>query len=361
MKQSVRIKKKHRGFFKMLMHPSKQICSIISKKHLWKSVFASALYFIIGILLERKWHFPHFYLFSILFLLIGWLCLWAIAYFEKTITTISTSLSNQPKARKANYFLYRHCLESPLYILVPLAIVITFGIGGLSMFGAMTVDPTLIWVIVLFAVVVYVSIIGYLQYIVLAFYIWKLTRGTGKYQYLPKTMAECIPAQLEWLQSLTKLSHSYRSAFFALGSAYIVAFSSFCWLPEMFAKTTSCAFYLLWGIIFVVIVMLFPAVSILEHYWIKQIVQQIKLSYLEDMEAENKLKGSRETVIFSPATERLAKTLCAIQIINSSEYPLKSRGAACFATVMSVFNFGASAATIIQVVPALSSVFLQIV
>ena len=74
------------------------------------------------------------------------------------------------------------------------------------MFGAIRLTPTLIWMVVLFVVVVYISIIGYLQYIVLAIYIYNLAHGSGDYRNLPKSAVECIPAQLEWIQALTRLS-----------------------------------------------------------------------------------------------------------------------------------------------------------
>lgn len=314
----------------------------------------------LGIALERQWPFPHFLKFVFGFLFIGVLDLWAIARFSKKISSIVAAVADQPAAKKANHIFHRYCLQSPLYILAPLAVVLIFGIGGCSMFGAMSLNPTLIWVLILFFFVVYISIIGYLQYIVLAVYIRNLASDSGKFKKLPKSMVECVPAQLEWLQDLTKLSHTYRSCFFTLGSSYIIAFGAFCWLPEMQANTSTPAFFLLWGIIFVVIVLLFPIVSVLEYCWIKQIVEHLKASYIEDLEAESKLTRKSSAHVLSPATERLAQTLCAMQIMNSRDYPLKSAWATCYAAVLSVFNFGAAAATIMQVTPTLSSVLQQI-
>lgn len=172
----------------------------------------------------------------------------------------------------------------------------------------------------------------------MAIYIRNLATGSGKFRKLSKSMAECFPAQLDWLQELTKLSHTYRSCFFTLGSSYIITFGAFCWLPEMQANTSSPAFFVLWGIIFVVIVLLFPVVSILEYMWIKRIVEHLKSSYIEDLEAESRLSLKASTHVLSPSTERLAQALYAMQIMNSRDYPLKSAWTSCYATVLSIFN-----------------------
>lgn len=222
------------------------------------------------------------------------------------------------------------------------------------MFGAMQLTPTLIWVLILFFFVVYISIIGYLQYIVLAIYIRNLSNSSGDYRRLPKTMVECIPAQLEWLQNLTKLSHTYRSVFFTLGSAYIIAYGAFCWLPEMHANTESPAFFLMWGIIALVIVLLFPVVSVLEYQWIKKIVEQLKACYIKDLTTEKRLKEKGSTYILTPSFERLVQTLCATQILNSKDYPLKSVWTTVYALFLSAFNFIAMIASILQGFPSLS-------
>ncbi len=216
------------------------------------------------------------------------------------------------------------------------------------MFGAMEITPTLVWVLILFFFIVYISIIGYLQYVVLAIYIHNLAQSSGDFRKLPKATIGCIPAQLDWLQDLTKLSHTYRSSFFTLGSAYISAFSAFCWLPEMLADTTSTSFYVLWGIILVVIVSFFPLISILEYKWIKKIVEQLKVSYIKDLTSEKKLDPKLKVTPISPSFQRLLQMLCATQIINSRDYPLKSSWATCYAAFLTLLNLSATILTIAQ-------------
>lgn len=360
LRHGTQIKRNLYTFFRALMRPNDWLCEIGKKKILWRIISISGLFIMVGIALEKKWPFPHFFKFVFGFLFIGILTLWSIVYFSKKITSIVATIANQPGAKRANYFYHLHCTDSPLFVLCPLVIAFVFGVGGCSMFGAMSFNPTLIWVLVLFFVVVYISIIGYLQYIVLAIYIWNLANGSGRYRKLPKSMVECIPAELDWLQDLTKLSHTYRSSFFTLGSSYIIAFGAFCYLPEMQASTSSPVFYILWGTILVVIVLLFPVASILEYCWIKRIVGHLKASYIEDLETESIISRKNATIVLAPAIERFTKTLCALQIINSRDYPLKSIWATCYAAVLSVFNLSAALATISQVVPTLSIALRQI-
>lgn len=319
------------------------------------------LYSALGAVLNYKWEFPRFYEFVSCFLFIAVLDLWAIVYFSRKIKKITADLANQPAAKKANTLFFRYCAESNAYILGPLLIVSVFGIGGCSMFGALEVTPTLIWVLILFSFVVYISIIGYLQYVVLAIYIRNLAHGSGDYRKLPKATVGCIPAQLGWLLELTKLSHTYRSCFFTLGSAYILAFGAFCWLPEMQADTTTITFYILWGIILLVIVFFFPLISMLEYKWIKKIVEQLKVCYIKDLSREEKHDPTLQTTYIAPSFHRLILMLCATQIINSRDYPLKSAWATCYAVALSLLNLCATFFTIAQGISTIAPGLLRIV
>lgn len=303
-------------------------------------------YLLLGIVLNCIWPFPAFAAFCPLFIFIGGLGLWSILYFSRRIGSIIIELSDQPAAKKANTFYYSRCEDSILYIVGPLLIVLIFGIGGCSMFGVLQFTPTLIWVLILFATVVYISIIGYIQYIVLSLYIHNLAYGSGEYQQLPKSSVESIPAKLEWLQSLTKLCHTYRTCFFTLGSTYIIAFSGFCWLPQMQASTHSFAFFLLWSIIIVAIVCMFPFVSVLEHHWIKTIVANLKACYIQDLTTERQLQEKADTVKIPSRIQDIIYILYAMQILNSQDYPVKSKLTAYYATALSAFNFVAAALTV---------------
>ena len=219
MKLGVKAKNYLRNFTTSLCRPNCWINVIAGSKSKRKNLILAILAFMsIGPILNMKWHFPCFIVFSSCFLFIGVLCLWAVSYFSKKMGHITAAIANQPAAKKANLFYFRHGVESSLYFFVPIMVILIFGLGCCSMFGAIQLTPTFIWMLVLFFAVVYISIIGYLQYIVLAIYIRNLTQGAGGYRNFQKAVTGCIPAQLEWVQMLTKLSHVYRSVFFYFGS-----------------------------------------------------------------------------------------------------------------------------------------------
>lgn len=358
MKRKEFIEKGRNDLWKALKAPNDSLANLSDKKPKWGCI-TLLIFYLLGVAFNRRWEFPYFVGFSSCFFFIGALGLWAITHYSKQMRKIVSSLANQPAAKKANSFYFRYCSESIMYIIIPLLIVLIFGIGGCSMFGAIEITPTLIWVLILFFFVVYTSIIGYLQYVILAIYIYNLAHGSGNYRKLPKATVGCIPAQLDWLQELAKLSHTYRTCFFTLGSAYILAFGAFCWLPEMCADTTSIAFYCLWGIIFVVIVSFFPLISILEYGWIKTIVEQLKISFIKDLKTENQIEAKLKVAPLAPSFQRLVQMLCATQIINSKDYPLKSAWATSYAIFLAILNLSATLFTIMQGISAIVAGFPQ--
>lgn len=355
------MKKSVSGLWDVLKNPNGHLYKISQNKfQTGLTVVITTVFLLMGFVLNRYWRFPHFIEFVICLVFIGSLSLWAITYYSKKMRRITSSLANQPAAKRANLLYFRYCTDSIIYIFAPLGIVIVFGAGGCFMFGAISLTPTLFWILILFFLVVYTSIIGYLQYIALAVYIRNLAHSSEDYRQLPKTSVGCIPAQLEWIQELTKLSHTYRTSFFTLGGAYIFTFGAFCWLPEMQANTTSIAFYLLWGIIFVVIVLLFPIVSILEYRWIKKIVENLKVNYIKDLAVEKRIDAKFDLNPISPSFQRLVQMLCATQIINSKDYPLKSAWATCYAAFLTILNLTATLLTVVQGLSTISIVLPQI-
>ncbi len=296
----------------------------------------------IGILLHKKYPFPCFYPFVCMFLFIGILCLLGERHYCKRIREIRSALRPQKCALEANDFMTIYGTRSIGFLIAPIATVLIFGTGGCTMFGALELTPTLIWVLLLFVIVVAISIVGYLQYIYLAIYIAKLSYSEGHYTGLEKKAANYIPAEISWIKNLTKLSHVYRTIFFTLGSTYIAAFSGFCFWPDMKAQTSSPCFYILWGIIFVAIVLTFPIVSTLEHRWIKRIIQRLKESYIHDLEQE-------QNVLRKSSSGQLASAVISInvrQIIDSKDYPLRSTWGSGYAVVLALVNFITATTTI---------------
>lgn len=301
-----------------------------------------SVFLVVGAILQHKYPFPCFYPFVGMFLFIGSFCFLAERYYCKAIREITDALRRQECALGANFFVTTWGTCSPVFVIAPIATLLVFGTGGCLMFGAIQLTPTLIWVLLLFSVVVIISIVGYIQYICLAVYIAKLSHCAGRYKGLEKGLTNYIPAEIPWMQKLTKLSHIYRTTFFTIGCSYIIAFSGFCFWPDMAAKTDSLCFYILWCIIFVAIVLTFPIISALEHKWIKQIIQHLKESYIYDLEREQKLlKKSQSEQLVS-----VIVSISARQILDSKDYPFHSVWGVGYAMVMTFINFVTTITTI---------------
>lgn len=299
-------------------------------------------FIIIGVVFQQKYPFPYFYFFLCMFLFIVFLCFWAEQYYCKAIRKITDELRHQNCASDANDFIATWGTQSPIFVAAPIATLLIFGVGGCQMFGAIRLTPTLMWVLLLFSVAVMTSIVGYVQYVCLAVYLAKLSHPAGRYKGLEKGPVNYTPAEISWIQELVKLSHTYRTTFFTVGGTYIISFSSFCFWPDMSARTSSPWFYILWFIIFVAIVLAFPIISSLEYKWIKQIIHHLKKSYIYDLEREqNLLKKSQSKQLVA-----VIISISARQILDSKDYPFRSTLGIGYAIAMTFINFLTTITTI---------------
>lgn len=331
--------------YRLLLEPDKLLEFFIKDRKI-ESICLFIMYIIMGYMFQHNWPFPYFVVFVPCFCLIGIAAISFINYFSEKMQIVTSSIANQKAAESANAIYYAHGKKSIFFILVPLTVVGIFGYGGCSIFGALQITPTLIWMLSLFATVVYISIIGYLKYVVLALYIRKLAISEFTYKSLPKSSIECIPIQLKWLQELTKLYHTYRSAFFTVGGAYIFAYGIFCWLPETEANVSRPWFFVLWSIISVAVILIFPIISLLEYKWIKKIVEQLKYSYIEDLfNEERRLRKNFKSDTVNP---KVMTTIYAIQIMGSQDYPIKSLLSTSYSICITAFNVFTSIVTIVS-------------
>lgn len=343
--------------YRLLLKPD-ELLNIFVRDRKIESICLLILYIIVGCIFQHNWPFPYFVVFVPCFCLIGMAAIFFINYFSVKMQIVTSSIANQKTAESANAIYYSYGKKSLSYIWVPITIVCIFGYGGCSIFGALQITPTLIWMLSLFAAVVYISIIGYLKYVVLALYIYKLSISKFMYKSLPKYSIECIPIQLKWIQELTKLYHTYRSAFFTVGGAYILAYSIFCWLPETKANVSHPWFFVLWGIISVAVILVFPIISLLEYKWIKKIVKQLKCSYIDDL--FNEERYTHKNYKANTINSKVMTTIYAIQIMGSQDYPIKSLLSTSYSICITAFNVFTSIITIVSGLSMLPNDFRHI-
>ena len=317
-------------------------------KHRNSAISILIMYMMMGVFINSHYTFPHFCLFTSLFMAIGTIVFLCLYYFSKQLPKLVNVLAIQPGARSANVFYYKWVKKTSLYIVVPVAIVLIFGIGGCKMFGALKITPTLYWILCLFSIVVYISIVGYLQYVFLFLYVIKLANSKDIYTNIQHDLAEYIPAELEWLQDLTKLCHIYRSVFFTLGSIYIVAFGLFCFLPKMATNINTPWFFILWGIISIAIVIVFPITTLIEQKKTKSIILRLKKTYVRDLVNELNSKSSMNETSLETSQRRFFETMYTAQIMNSKDYPIQSLGNAIYTISLTILNMATSLITVIQ-------------
>lgn len=354
------IKEHKNKLINILYIPSKW-CGEKSKlinKSLYKYV---VFFFIIGLLLRFHFYFPYYGLYLCIFTIIAIIVCRSIRCYVQFFPEINALSADQKSLRTVNLFYYKYIRKNPLYFWAPCAVALVFGWGGCGIFGAINFNPLFIWVMILFSITVYISIIGYVQYILLAIYLFKLSLKKYKFYNIRHTMHECIPADMKWIQKITKLVHIYRAAFFSIGALYIIAFFSYCFLPAFKTEHNSPVFYFLWGIIFLAIVVTFPILSILENICIKKIVKKLKNSYIGDIETEvNCLKADSANTNSSKLQIYFLQNIYAQGILESRDYPIGSFFNVFYSTCLAIFNLLAIGVTLIQGMPTVLSDLLQI-
>ena len=108
-------------------------------------------------------------------------------------------------------------------------------------------------------------------------------------------------------------------------------------------------FFILWGVIFLAIVIVFPVTSIINHRMIKRTVEDLKKSYIDDLadETDRTING----IIVSATDKSVIKVMQSINanmIMSSKDYPINSVFTPVYVTLLSLFNFTASSLTVGQ-------------
>ena len=295
----------------------------------------SISFFMLGYFLYLKWSFPYEIGFVIVFLLIMVVSVHCVINYHKEMKKIVSSLVLQTPAIKANIFFTNYCISTPIYIfIIPISIVFIFGVGGCSMYQNIKWNPSFIWGMIFFCFVVYTSIIGYLHYIAIMIYIFKLSKGNSNYTNLEKGIIEYIPIEIEWLQKLTKLYQKFRLSFFFLGSLYITAFSIFCWAPIFNTNRKSIFFIILWVIIIFAIVI----TSRMQYIKIKKIVSNLKKYYIKDLKKETNIFNNTSYNELVYYIMSYIKCYYENIIITSADYPISSKFNSIVSVFLSMFN-----------------------
>lgn len=297
------------------------LCKIDIKKIFLIIVF----YNIIGIYTNHIKPFPLYGYFAFIFSFIAIISILTIRHFVDKMNLILIEVSGEPKFRSAKYE-YEKMQNQKIIFMVPLLAIIIYIGTGIPMIKSFELNCSMIFALTAFVPTVYLSVLGYIQYIILAIFIYKINTCNDKYlSYL-----EQCPANSTILYSLSELVYLYRNSFFVIGTAYIIAFGLFT-LSNAFGVDISINNYCLvlgWGIITIAIVIVFPIVSFLEKKWISSIIRNLKVLSTKKIQKNFKENNG----------DKLQASNLIISIWQTPDYPLKESVSLGYGIITTALN-----------------------
>lgn len=332
--------------FMAILQPYRWLEKWKMKKHGLAYLIYTVTFWIISIICNVIWPFPYFHLFFVSFTVFQSIALFAEIRYIRQTNSIRALTSGQDGFRKAN----RNFLKferSPWIGIIALAVVIIFTSGGLLLFGRLYVTPTLVLCLIYFAIAVYLSIVGYVQYIMLFVYLLNIGTDSEQFNNVSSQVTNKLPAEIDWLKKLTRLTHFYRTIFFSVGAFYIIAFWFYSNSDGFSATSNHWAYFALWGIIVIAIVITFPVVSVCKFRVIKRIVRKVKDGYINEIEREYAAHTHSET---PHAEKTIFCHIFSTSVLASSDYPISNRLGTTYAFVISLIGTIASADTLMQLI-----------
>lgn len=293
--------------------------SSISKKRI---TFLLVLNFFIGsiILIYTKtidYFFSHLICLTlniIITLLIGREYVHTILFLDKEILR---NYSHENIELKSNYVQFRkkafHILNLSLCIIV----LITFFWGIFSQYY-IKLDVVGCYAIFIVSITVSISVIGYTEYLWLLWFLYRISKCT----FMPYN--KFIPAYTPFLIEIGTLTKHAKWCFFCEGFLYVYEY--FVLIPNGNVTLSSInmpdkiSFLVTWGVIFVVIILAFPVIIIIQEHLLSKIINNLKeqriktLSYPLDTLAPNNLQQFPEVYMCSWLINNL---------ITSPDYPVK--------------------------------------
>lgn len=182
-------------------------------------------------------------------------------------------------------------------------IILYFGIIGLLLLNNYPSVVSLIYILIFFIITVFISMIGYIQYIILALFMIKLI----KIPKPQKRFSAQIPSQVDWIVKINKLVNIYNISFFLLSTLYVISVYFFCFSPQFGVMANGFTLFvkiilgLCWGLISLAIGLILPTVYTTEYVLLKKYIKQVKDKRIEliyaDLKKETKNKYSIESVL----------------------------------------------------------------
>lgn len=289
---------------------NEKIYSLFRDMNLKRFFIFLVIYNSVGIYANYLEPFPLYVYFASLFCFIAIIAILAIRFYLKQMDLILIKVSGEPKFRKAKY-VYEKLHKKKTVLIIPFLAIFIYAGTGIPMIKSFELNCSMLFALITFVPTVYVSILVYIQYILLAVFIYQTNNCNEKYL----SYIEPCPANSKILQLLSELVSIYRNSFFAIGTAYIIAFGLFSLSNAFGVKVSKDNFCLVlgWGIIAVAIVAVFPIISLLEKWWMSSIIQDLKTISTHKIQKEFRENNS----------DKLQASDLIISIWQTPDYPIK--------------------------------------
>lgn len=248
-----------------------------------KWIFFLLIMIFIGSILNSISPYPWFYRIISIMCIISTTAIFSERYFIRNFKNIlgmlsgfgkeSSNLIRQVNRFKRSKFIYYYSS----------CIIIYFGVIGLLLLKNYPSIINLIYILIFFAITVFISMIGYIQYILLAVFMIKLVKMPKP----QKRFSAQIPSKVDWIVKTNKLVNIYNIAFFLLSIIYITSVYFFCFSPHfgvmMYGMTKSVKIILCfcWGLISIAIGLVLPTIYTVEYISIKKCIKQVKDKRIE--------------------------------------------------------------------------------
>ena len=283
------------------------------------------IYNIVGVITNYIEPFPLYGFFAAIFSFIAVTSVLAIRYFLCQMKLILIEASGEPKFRTAKYE-FEKMQNKKIILIVPLFVIVIYVGTGIPMIKSFELNCSMIFALIAFIPTVYFSILVYLQYIFLAVFIYKVNNCNDNYL----SFIEQCPANSTILYLVSELVYLFRNSFFAIGTAYIIAFGLFT-LSNAFGIDISMNNYCLvigWGIITVAIVFVFPIISFLEKKWSLSIIRSLKVHTTKNIQKKYKEHNS----------DKLQASNLIISIWQTPDYPIKESVSLGYGIITTILN-----------------------
>ena len=340
-------KKQGSVIWQSLIEPSRLFVQDWSRQAKYIILSFYILFLLSGTILNLIWTFPNFFFFQIAFSTIFTTVVYSLHYFFHNMRLLCVEVISYPPFEPANWFYLEITKKSTVYLFFPLFFIGAFGIGGSIIYKAILFTPTFIWCLVYFVIVVFFSMLAYLQYARFFIYLQKVAKCEKSFEHIIDPENKELPPNLTWLIRLTRVSHTMRNMFFIVGVIYIVAFSVFCFSPIYNININGFIFYSLWSIIFFFIVLTFPFVTSVNIIAIKKLVVKVKDAYVQELLFEERI-GSLVNSGWDIKVFSIVRNYCIIMIQKMPNYPLKGYLNIGYSVIATLLNLSASLVTLLQ-------------